>query len=1290
MEPNCRIHNSPESSIVCDAIEVTSQLKTMIHDSEADYLSMRQEEKLQARLAELAANGEDKQSVSNQSKPSHKIVTESFDENYHGTLSRVFMEQCNATGSPWFPQSGDKIIYNRRLHGKFINGHFPSLSTEQRILPSMLPRRKKSKQSDKPTPHDEKEDDSDESKKLQSWLGTVLFARCCFPSPSASESQTFDVASPLVAIGIQFHYNWLSKDVHVLYWRPCQVEILNQACGSCPSCGLDLTDSFITPAWRSSLDGLVPPYPLSLTNRLSLPTGLTNYTIDKLDKCWVSLKKRISHGDDVDSFTPSKSFMDSTNLIDIPSRFQYIFDDEDENLGTISNSYDKETSSGDDTEKLLLQNAAFLPAWTKFGTDDHEVIITRATNISSVGSDGKSNDLHDSLIANPYLCLNTIHDQVKKRHYRDMFAVAHDLREAFVNSVLYIMKEKLTTKQLKKDLCYDIIDRLFNSRREIQSDDEASTGVVKKTVIVFPTDYSNLLPKEKNILKRLELVRKVYAMALFSLIDPITAEIVYGIEKNDNSSKVEGPKEDQLKLRKTLGRILGSLSHDRCIFRRPLSRTLPLPNVEVRIKPPSEIIDHSATVIDKADIELAPTDYENNAALTCALFRNSSKVVKVNIAYQSHLKKDKMKQPIYLEPNDYSDNVPLVRILFCSSERKTIQVSIKCEGMDSIPAKAKPVIIDNPNESESVQSEDEYVNFSEPITYVPDEYELNETLVQALHCRPRRRNICARCKISRNGLLTCRVRKAHSNYDFIWNDFIVNVGGIDGILKKLKPDFTSQQSSALCIDNKFNTDQSHVHSNAPIDKPVTITSATKDSVNDDGDEEVEPIEEDNDLPPHEQLSRAEELLFLARKALCAVEDDLKSKPCLSEEFLRTSGLLDPEDGHYEVCALCGLGGDVLCCESCPIVSHAKCVGLETIPTGDWYCKQCTLSKESQSEGQKDAETLDDSKIVNLDDNNIVDTDQLEKMLDELRSRRQKDKHDSRRDENDDGDDESECDQDVKPSAIKIGMKVVKRELFQMVGEVISLPSRNDPYYEVQYIDGELEKLDLNEMREGIALFENLGGSDVFDENELSPLRSRRQRRQLVPYGNNSSLSASRNKKRKLSEVNPVAPDSKRKRGRPRKTNENRNTIKTMNAPDSKRKRGRPRKTDENRNTIKTTNAPPTEEKRGRGRPRKDKPRKIQENVESDTEDQRLTIDDLQWIPKAGYADPSHTYYCTVENDTSATIARKVGVEWVDVANEAENSVRFPSLQDKRVRFRKGTLVRIPEHFSLKKVLQLTE
>jgi SNF2 family DNA or RNA helicase len=42
----------------------------------------------------------------------------------------------------------------------------------------------------------------------------------------------------------------------------------------------------------------------------------------------------------------------------------------------------------------------------------------------------------------------------------------------------------------------------------------------------------------------------------------------------------------------------------------------------------------------------------------------------------------------------------------------------------------------------------------------------------------------------------------------------------------------------------------------------------------------------------------------------------------------------------EMCAKCGMGGDLLCCEfgkSCRLAYHLNCVGLEAIPDGEWIC-----------------------------------------------------------------------------------------------------------------------------------------------------------------------------------------------------------------------------------------------------------------------------------------------------------------------------------------------------------------
>ena len=146
----------------------------------------KREERLQARHAASVASGEEKGSFSHKSKPYENITSENFDECYNAALSREWlMTQENCTEdkqfSSWVPQCGDKILYNRQLHGKFVKGHFSSLKKDQRILPAILPRRKTMKKSDKLADEEEKVVVTDNSEKYQYWLGTILWVRTCFP-----------------------------------------------------------------------------------------------------------------------------------------------------------------------------------------------------------------------------------------------------------------------------------------------------------------------------------------------------------------------------------------------------------------------------------------------------------------------------------------------------------------------------------------------------------------------------------------------------------------------------------------------------------------------------------------------------------------------------------------------------------------------------------------------------------------------------------------------------------------------------------------------------------------------------------------------------------------------------------------------------------------------------------------------------------------------------------------------------------------------------------------------------
>lgn len=51
-----------------------------------------------------------------------------------------------------------------------------------------------------------------------------------------------------------------------------------------------------------------------------------------------------------------------------------------------------------------------------------------------------------------------------------------------------------------------------------------------------------------------------------------------------------------------------------------------------------------------------------------------------------------------------------------------------------------------------------------------------------------------------------------------------------------------------------------------------------------------------------------------------------------------------KDDHNDLyCFECHTEGDVICCDSCSRVYHSKCLGLVTLPDGDWTCPECQVS-----------------------------------------------------------------------------------------------------------------------------------------------------------------------------------------------------------------------------------------------------------------------------------------------------------------------------------------------------------
>ncbi|XP_069740297.1 MYND-type zinc finger-containing chromatin reader ZMYND8 isoform X5 [Narcine bancroftii] len=62
---------------------------------------------------------------------------------------------------------------------------------------------------------------------------------------------------------------------------------------------------------------------------------------------------------------------------------------------------------------------------------------------------------------------------------------------------------------------------------------------------------------------------------------------------------------------------------------------------------------------------------------------------------------------------------------------------------------------------------------------------------------------------------------------------------------------------------------------------------------------------------------------------------------LKQPFTKDLLHVVPQDGRNDFyCWVCHREGQVLCCELCPRVYHAKCLKLNAEPEGDWFCPEC--------------------------------------------------------------------------------------------------------------------------------------------------------------------------------------------------------------------------------------------------------------------------------------------------------------------------------------------------------------
>jgi hypothetical protein len=233
--------------------------------------------------------------------------------------------------------------------------------------------------------------------------------------------------------------------------------------------------------------------------------------------------------------------------------------------------------------------------------------------------------------------------------------------------------------------------------------------------------------------------------------------------------------------------------------------------------------------------------------------------------------------------------------------------------------------------------------------------ERSESLTRFFFCRPDGHFPCARCQVQGISLFNCRVRNGHSNPDFNLMLNFSGLGGVRGLLSPLTSQPIEQRSYVgFGVQGTLPFFLPQVNGTSGMANQCSANVGNSIAIN--GNVAIQPdpprpilndaLADEDDKDPREALQKAQSAWEVANRLQAQAQVLVDTPAILSDTFIKTSFPFDRNDNHYMYCIICGLSGDLLCCDGCPNVVHPACVRLSEIPEGDWFCKACCKSTSS--------------------------------------------------------------------------------------------------------------------------------------------------------------------------------------------------------------------------------------------------------------------------------------------------------------------------------------------------------
>jgi hypothetical protein len=534
----------------------------------------------------------------------------------------------------------------------------------------------------------------------------------------------------------------------------------------------------------------------------------------------------------------------------------------------------------------ILAESGFLPRWVSNSPDTMAEQLQRQQLVSPC----------------PKLSLELILLRLNSGYYRRKSAIENDVAEAYVNQVAFLVSDSASRRKSPVS-----IRRIAKYLSTIQ--DELA-GVDLCSMETFPTE------EEISLAKQILRIRELHSMSLLAINETSHFERLLGlIQSRPSPTTIAGPAMDlsRARAREKIETLLAAVAKD----------LVQKSNRAVTTK----------IVVRCGGEPVHSTRYFSTVARAEAIVHEISVSVKITRGGKVVTAKQDVTE--FLGAQHSCDlnakSSPPSLVL----PRNLLKVKIVCDGATIATGNQSPLALVPGQLGEKGLTR--VVETS--IRCNRTEGDESNTLVRFLVGQPGRMDRCARCEAYHRSFYCCRVIRGHLNDDFDWTSVFGNgVNGVDDLLYALHPmNGMSEKNVTTPKTARVQGDEAIVNEESlhlPGGLSIPLASRQRQSP------------QQSSLNLHTNLERANAALVLSSRLMNEAKQYNDAPARLSQEFISISFPVDPTDGHYTYCVICGLSGDLLCCDGCANVVHQNCVNLAEVPDGDWFCDECVQYRNS--------------------------------------------------------------------------------------------------------------------------------------------------------------------------------------------------------------------------------------------------------------------------------------------------------------------------------------------------------